>query len=83
MGRIQYFYCGDAVFLPSSSPHPPAFAEAPARRTRLWEAGLRAGRLNSKQTQTPLPTGRQANTKFKTQAIYHTNQITGFKNLII
>jgi hypothetical protein len=22
----------------------PAFAEAPARRTRLWEAGLRAGR---------------------------------------
>jgi len=23
---------------------PPAFAEAPARRTRLWEAGLRAGR---------------------------------------
>jgi hypothetical protein len=29
----------------------PAFAEAPARRTRLWQAGLRAGRLNSKQTQ--------------------------------
>jgi len=23
---------------------PPAFAEAAARRTRLWEAGLRAGR---------------------------------------
>jgi hypothetical protein len=23
---------------------PPAFAEAPARRTRLWQAGLRAGR---------------------------------------
>jgi len=22
----------------------PAFAEAPARRTRLWQAGLRAGR---------------------------------------
>jgi rSAM/selenodomain-associated transferase 2 len=26
----------------------PAFAVAPARRTRLWQAGLRAGRLNSK-----------------------------------
>jgi len=25
----------------------PAFAEAPARRTRLWEAGLRAGRSKS------------------------------------
>jgi hypothetical protein len=24
--------------------YPPAFAEAPARRTRLWQAGLRAGR---------------------------------------
>jgi hypothetical protein len=35
----------------------PAFAEAPARCTRHWQAGLRAGRLNSKQTQMSLPTG--------------------------
>jgi hypothetical protein len=27
----------------------PAFAEAPARRTRLWQAGLRAGGRISKQ----------------------------------
>ena len=25
----------------------PAFAEAPARRTRLWQAGLREGRRNT------------------------------------
>jgi hypothetical protein len=43
----------------------PAFAEAPARPTRLWQVGLRAGRLNSKQTQMALPTCRQA--KHKTQ----------------
>ena len=30
-----------------ATPACPAFAEAPARRTRLWQAGLRAGRRNS------------------------------------
>jgi len=29
----------------------PAFAEAPARRTRLWQAGLRAGRQISNEFQ--------------------------------
>jgi hypothetical protein len=29
----------------------PAFAEAPACRTRLWQAGLRAGRQMSKECQ--------------------------------
>jgi len=29
----------------------PAFAGSPARRTRLWQAGLRAGRQMSKECQ--------------------------------
>jgi hypothetical protein len=33
----------------STKSQAPAFAEAPARRTRLRQAGLRAGRPNSKQ----------------------------------
>jgi len=31
----------------------PAYAEAPARRTRLWEAGLRAGRLDPASRRRP------------------------------
>jgi len=33
----------------------PAFAEAPARRTRLWQAGLRAGRQMSNESQNSKP----------------------------
>jgi hypothetical protein len=35
----------------------PAFAEAPARRTRLWQAGLRAGRSKAPSAAS-LPSGQ-------------------------
>jgi hypothetical protein len=35
----------ESIIVKTSSENlPPAFAEAPVRRTRLWKAGLRAGR---------------------------------------